>query len=1099
MNRAATAQRSYALTHLEVYDWGAFSGRHSAPIDLAGTAIIGPTGSGKTTLVDALMTLLCANPRYNLASTGGHESDRDLVSYVRGVSGAGNDGDGNDHIARPGAVVSAISARFSDGEAVVRLGGLFWLDGSSSAVADLKRRWLFCQADAPGLDAWLQAHHDGGARALKELERESPGLRVYEAKQPYLARLRSHFEVGENAFSLLNRAAGLKQLNSIDLVFRELVLDDRSAFDSARAVADEFDTLAGIRQELETARRQRDSLLPIARHWAEHGDAREALEEHRRLQQLLPIWFAERGAALWQRRLAIDEAAHAARQQQATALAARIQEEQRRAHGLYAAYLQAGGGDVEQLRERIQDQRNALARCQRDAGDYQALATALGLDPTLSAEAVQANQSAARERMASLAEDLTPQQQTAWSLGARQQALAEQRSALANELDEARRRPGSNIPVPQQAFRSQLAAQLGLDEEALPFVAELVEVRPEAQPWRGAIERAIGSERLRILVDPAHAAAALAWVEGRDNRLHVRIHEASASAEPIRFFEDGFTRKLNFKQHPQREAVKRLLAGIDRHCVDGVQSLRRTPHAMTVQGLMSGRQGHFDKQDQKPLDRDWMTGFDNRDQLARLEAALSEASQAHEACLAEFRQARARAEDTGRSLGLLERIGAVVFEDVDLPGVQRQLDGLVQRLEALSSPQSDLGRIKRDWDDAEAALAGQRQEAQALGAELLRLERDMDESRQAISALKARAGAGLDAGQQALAARRLDLPQVDVPALLDQQEREQREAVQKRLNQQLQRCADIEQRLVRDMARAKQVDTGALSEVGTEMQDVPAFLERLRVLQDEALPEKLQRFLDYLNQSSEQGVTQLLSDIDNEVTVIEERIEDLNATLRRVDFQPGRYLQLEPRRVEHESLRSLQRARAQLRSAQLREDQGESHFQALSELVGLLRDAVDRRKTLGALALLDPRHRLQFSVLVVERETGRVIEKRTSSQGGSGGEKEIIASYVLTASLSYALCPQGSERPLFGTIVLDEAFSKSSQAVAGRIIRALQEFGLHALFVTPNKELRLLREHTRSAIVVHRRGAQATMTSLSWEALEAHARQRAPVDHEVAD
>lgn len=91
-----------------------------------------------------------------------------------------------------------------------------------------------------------------------------------------------------------------------------------------------------------------------------------------------------------------------------------------------------------------------------------------------------------------------------------------------------------------------------------------------------------------------------------------------------------------------------------------------------------------------------------------------------------------------------------------------------------------------------------------------------------------------------------------------------------------------------------------------------------------------------------------------------------------------------------------------------------------------------------------------------------------------------------------------SQRPLFGTIVLDEAFSKSFQAVAGRIIRALAEFGLHPLFVTPNKELRLLREHTRSAIVVHRKGTRATMTSLSWEALEAHARNRAQrQEHDV--
>jgi uncharacterized protein YPO0396 len=301
------------------------------------------------------------------------------------------------------------------------------------------------------------------------------------------------------------------------------------------------------------------------------------------------------------------------------------------------------------------------------------------------------------------------------------------------------------------------------------------------------------------------------------------------------------------------------------------------------------------------------------------------------------------------------------------------------------------------------------------------------------------------------------------------------------------------------MTAARHVDTGALAEVGSELVDVPAYLQRLRQLIEEALPEKQQRFLGYLNQSSDQGVTQLLSDVENEAARIEERIEELNLTLQRVDFQPGRFLRLEPRRVVHQSLKDLDQALRVLRSAALRDDEGESHYRALQHLVGLLRDAVDKRKTLGARALLDPRHRLQFAVSVIERSSGLVIETRTSSQGGSGGEKEIIASYVLTASLSYALCPAGASRPLFATIVLDEAFSKSSQAVAGRIIGALSEFGLHPLFVTPNKELRLLREHTRSAILVHRRGSQASLSSLSWQALEEFARRRSEASLEVAD
>src|SRR6185437_3687074 len=94
------------------------------------------------------------------------------------------------------------------------------------------------------------------------------------------------------------------------------------------------------------------------------------------------------------------------------------------------------------------------------------------------------------------------------------------------------------------------------------------------------------------------------------------------AGEPARFFEDGFTRKLNFKSHPLIEALRRLLADFDRHCVADVRSLRNTPHAMTVEGLMSGRRKFFNKNDQISLDRGWMTGFDNRDQVAELETSL---------------------------------------------------------------------------------------------------------------------------------------------------------------------------------------------------------------------------------------------------------------------------------------------------------------------------------------------------------------------------------------------------------------------------------------------------------------------------------------------
>jgi len=351
-----------------------------------------------------------------------------------------------------------------------------------------------------------------------------------------------------------------------------------------------------------------------------------------------------------------------------------------------------------------------------------------------------------------------------------------------------------------------------------------------------------------------------------------------------------------------------------------------------------------------------------------------------------------------------------------------------------------------------------------------------------------RIGKGLNEEESTLAKKKLTIASDIDAKQLDSAERKATEDIDQKLNRQLERVTEHEKRLVRLMEVSKRADTGALAETGSDLEDITDYLERLRVLNEEALPEKLSRFLDYLNRSSDQGVTQLLSGITEEVDGIEHRITDLNQTLVKVDFRSGRYLQLQPQRIKHERLRSLESAMRKLRSAALKDDQGESHYRALRELVEILRDAGQNRRQQGSRALLDPRYRLQFFVVEVDRQTGDRSPPRSGSQSGSGGEKELMASHILTASLSYALCPPEASRPLYGTVVLDEAFSKSSPSAASRIIEALRIFNLHPIFVTPNKEISLLKQHTRKVICIQRPNKEASLATISWETLEGLAR-----------
>ncbi len=1088
---------TFILTRLELYNWGSFQNYHRAEIDPAGTAVIGPTGSGKTTLIDALMTLLCANPRYNLASTGGHESDRDLVSYVRGVSGPGDGGAGQAHIARQAKTVTAICATLERDGQHVCLGALLWFEGTSSSAQDLKKLWLFSEAAEQNLEHWLKLHRDGGMRALRQMDRDSTGIWTYPSKKLFLARLRDYFEVGENAFTLLNRAAGLKQLNSIDEIFRDLVLDDRSAFTRAAEVANSFDDLTDIHQELETARKQQQSLQPVADGWQRYQVLREHLQDKQALEAILPVWFAEQGYRLWLAETNRLQAEHGAAEYERDECQTRLDVQKRTVDQYRQQYLRAGGAGIDQLKARITEWEALCHKRKTQAEHYQRLTKNLHLSDELSVESLEKNRRHVDERLAALDAQIAEAQLLAFKAGVAQEGLVSRRQELEAEQAEVSKRPGSNLPGLFQAFRSELAVELGLEELALPFVAELVQVQPHEQPWRGAIERAIGSHRLRILVPPEAAEVALRWVNQRHNRLHVRLLEVKAPTSRPVFFEDGFTRKLTFKEHPYREAVKALLAENDRHCVQSAEQLRHTVHAMTAQGLMSGKARFFDKQDQKRLDEDWLTGFDNRDRLAFLLAQLRVLDEQLGPAREALRSAQDRAGQLQDQVTLLKRIKDLQFDDIDLPGASTQLAALSAELETLTRPDADMTRVKAELDEAEGLQTTLELELRALFERCARSKAQFDQAATATRKAYHGTEAGLSDGQRERAAAHFPVISPEELADIAELQREHERALKVQRDDLAKKLGDQQADLIRRMSDALKMDTGALSEVGRELTDIPQYLERLRVLTEEALPEKLKRFLEYLNRSSDDGVTQLLSYIEHEVALIEERLDDLNSTMRRVDFQPGRYLRLVAGKVAHESLNTLQRAQRRLSSARFVDDEGESQYKALQELVALLKDACERNRTGGARALLDPRFRLEFAVSVVDRESATVLETRRGSQGGSGGEKEIIASYVLTASLSYALCPDGASRPLFGTIILDEAFSRSSHAVAGRIIAALREFGLHAVFITPNKEMRLLRHHTRSAIVVHRRGMESSVVSLSWQALDEHHQQRVKAKHEI--
>lgn len=1095
---------SYYLRRVEVFNWGGFSGFHRADIHRRGTAIIGGTGSGKTTLVDALMTLLTARPSYNLASTGGHESDRDLIGYIRGQSGMGEDS-----VARAGKTVTAVAAYFQpctasaaqsglfedmDVPSMIALGAVFWIDSTSNQPKDRHDLWLFA-ADGSTLRDWLQAFEQGGKRALKQRAKAHDAFFAYDSKSSYLSKIQNFFEAGDNAFRLLNRAVGLKQLNSIDEIFRELVLDDEALFAEAQRCIAQFDDLTDIRHTLETAKKQKRSLQPLQRLQEKWLDAVKTIAEHEKCMDALPYWYAWHAHALWQQQLDAlqqEKEQWQAREAQWQTQALALQEQWKIVD---SQYRQKGGNQLAILELRMAQQQETNARLAKERKKYQTIAERLSLPLAHSPEALADSKAVAREQRLALQEAQQALQHELEHIIARK---AQMETDMRNTQAQLQQVAGqqSNIPPAFEQFRAELAAHLGCDMEALPYLAQLVEVKKEQSVWRGAIERALGSHRLRLLVPKSRVEQALDWVNSRHNHLHVRLFdEKAAELEKAQPFADGFVHKLNIKSHPMSHALMALLASLDRHCVASAAELKQRAHAITREGTMSGKSGRFDKHDQKRLEDNWLTGFDNRDLLQQLTAEREALKAQHQAIVPEYERLSRQAEDHRQTDDLYGILLELDYADIDLAGGEALLLQWQESYAALTAPDSELAALQATCAQLQAQLAQIQddiRQCQNRIAVLQDREAGGEDRRNAAAAKLGEVAADFHLSDPFAALNQIcTVPTVDDLPQISDLETRTFAALSRQKEAQLKARTDTEKEIVRQMNMAQQADTGALAEAGTEMLDLDTYLQRLQFLTEEDLPGKEKQFTDYLTQSSTESVSQLMGRIKTQIDHIKERIAGLNRILYGVDFDKDKYLQLQTVAVVHPQIKDFEQAYRKVNTFSLavKNPDPEGHYLALRELIAILQTAVEKPERLSSKALLDARHRLSFSIAILSRSGEQPAEIRTGSQRGSGGEKEIMASYILTAALNYALSPGGLHNPKFATIVLDEAFSKSSQSVAGRIVSAIHAFGLHPLFVTPNKEMRLLREHTASAVLVHRKDKMATLSNWSWEKISAAARR----------
>ncbi len=1091
----------FRLESLELFNWGTFDRRvWKLEASGANTLLTGDIGSGKSTLVDAVSTLLVPPQRlaYNKAAGAGAR-ERSLRSYVLGHYKS----------ERGESDISSRAVALRDQNSYTVILGVFANEGFGQRCTLAQVFWIRDQGQPARFYVFANRElniagdfSDFGpdVAELRKRLRGTEGVEVFDTFPTYSAAWRRVFGIeNEQALELFNQTVSMKSVGNLTDFVREHMLERFEGEDRIQALIHHFDDLDRAHASVLKAKAQMEALEPLV----EDCDAFESQslekEKLRLAREAIAHWFALHRIALFDVRLARLEG----ELQRLVAKAASAEEKLSGLRGdrdeLKLAIATNGGDRLERLATEIRQAAGERDQRKGRLERYAKPASLLGLPAPRDADDFARNRSRLSELAAELGNREASLQNQRTELEVTFRATREERESIDREIQSLKQRR-SNIPEAQIAIRGNLCSALDLPPTAFPFAGELVRVLESETGWEGAAERLLHNFALSLLVPEEHYTSVSTWVE--ENHLHgrlvyfrARLDEQQPPREP---HPDSLFHKLEVKRGAPLEAwvLRELARRFDYACCDNLGQFRREPFAVTKRGQIKGGGERHEKDDRNRLDdrSRYVLGWTNEAKIRTLEKHM--------------RSLEERLADTGTEIGEIQRRQAEVRDKLTAVS---QLGDVTDWLELdWSSPSLRLAALEEEKARLESTADVLRTLSALLGEveeDISRIDMMLQKTRQELTtdevkkeeALQARTSAEHIASAEvedrvpsfallaSLATEHASLTNLTIENAANR-ESDMRGIVQGLYDAIDKRITRLRDKIVSAMQAFINVWPLETREIDASIDAAQAWRSMLESLRADGLPRFEKAFKELLNENTIREVANFQSQLNRERQLIRERIELINKSLTEIDYNPGRFIVLESRPSPdgeiQDFLADLRACTEGSLTGSGEEQYSEAKFMQVKHIIERFRgregqSEADRRWT---EKVSDVRQYFVFSASERWKEDGKEYEHYTDSGGKSGGQKEKLAYTVLAASLAYQFgLEKGAVRSRsFRFVMIDEAFGRGSDDSTRFGLRLFKTMNLQLLIITPLQKIHIIEPYVSSVgFVYNEEGRDSKLRNLS--------------------
>ena len=1080
----------FRLYKLEVYNWGTFDEKVWSFSPHGETSLLtGDVGSGKSTLVDALVSLMIS-PRkvaYNKAADSSAR-ERSLTTYVKGHYGRkrSEGGIGRPEALRDNGHYSVILATFQDSglNQFVTIAQFFWFQDTSASPSR-----FYTVAGKELNIATDFAMFDKDTKVLKKRLKESNDIQVFDDYASYsLAYRRKLGNMQEQALDLFQQTISMKKVEQLTEFVRTNMLEPPTTGEDVKKLIAHFHDLNMAHEAVIKAKKQIELLTPLVECGIQYEVAKENKELLENARNALSSWFAIKVLVLLdteiircQQALDITVAKFKQAEAELDKINASVDSTKRKIY-------ENGGGVLEALKQNLENAEKDLEKIRKMRKLYRENADELGMPLPKTIDAFTKNMNSLPERKSLQEKKHTELSETFTNARMDAKSIESEIDSVSTEIESLKSRK-SNIPRENTEKRSQLCKALKIAEDELPFVGELIEIREDEIEWEGAIERLLRSFGLSMLVPDEHYQSVAKWVNETKlgvRLVYYRVKTDDTSYRSVQSHEDSVSKKLSISSNSPFGIWlhKELTQRFPHICCENIGRFYREVQAITLNGQIKGRGHRHEKDDRHDLSdrRRYILGFSNQKKITALEddkARLYKQNEAINDEISIIRKQQGTSQDCLNAISEIERIEN--FSEIDTITVRHEIDELTQRIAALERG-SDL--LKELYNQLLLLEKDQKSQQETLG----NLRDSKTISRSNIDGLyKKKAENQNIADEQSDESRSSSFPILQQHMSIslentrltlsneDRLEKKYRDWLTGEISK-LSKILEITgNKIVSQMTNYRNIYPELTTEVDSNMDSLPEFKTMLSRLEEDGLPKFEERFKKLLRENAINQIALFQTKLKIEQDTIRERIDQINESLSAIDYNEGRYIKLECDGTDDSAIRDF---RIQLRACTEGTFTGTEDEQYAEEKFLQVKEIIERFKgrpgetesdERWTQKVTDVRNWFLFAASEKWRETDEEYEHYKDSSGKSGGQKEKLAYTILAASLVYhfGINKSGGRDQSFRFVVIDEAFLKSSDDSARFGLELFKKLDLQLLIVTPLLKIPTIEPYISHVGFVH--------------------------------